>query len=147
MSNKAKQAIAQGAKASQTENKNVPAQTSSIPEDLLKALQGLNLQEKISERKGIKSIFKPEFQSKSERTRCREKMQRSIDLINLFASRGETDKVKKEYETLKSIAEKYYSAGSSFKNLEDYSSGNMGEYKRSMWEMGLKVINAMGLNT
>lgn len=102
-----------------------------ITNDLLSALNAIGITDKLKAKSG-KSIFKSEFNNKSDRTKCRNAFQNSISLYLLHLAKDKKDLAQAEFVKIKSIADKYYIAESSFKNKADYCTDNMEDNKKEL---------------
>jgi hypothetical protein len=117
------------------QNENSDAQ---ITNDLLSALNAIGITDKLKE-KGGKSIFKKEFNNKTDRTSCRNKFQNLISVYLLHIAHNKADLAGQKLIEINAIAQKYYVAEISFTNVEDYASTNMDENKRAL--VGLFIKN------
>lgn len=111
-----------------------------IQHDMLKALSALGVKTEILS-SGGKSIFKKEFNNKTDRTKCRNAFQSSLQRYLVHTAHNKKDLADKELLVLKGIADKYYLAESAFKNVSDYCTDNMQADKRSLIKMFIDIQN------
>lgn len=140
---KTKKSTIANVQSSTVENNNVETKQ-IINADILKNINALNISNQISVSASKQSIFKKEFQTKNERTKCRNKLIREksimlddkkiityVGLIPTYLSNLSENKLEdseKNLSEIKEICNKYYVAESNFQNVNDYvSSGRDAE--------------------
>lgn len=111
-----------------------------INHDLLKSLGALGISNAIKS-SGGKSIFKKEFNNKQDRTKCRNAFQSTLARMLMFTAHNKKDLADKELISLKEIANKYYIAGDSFKNVSDYCTDNMQADKKGLIKLFIDTLN------
>lgn len=92
--------------------------------DLLSKMNAIGLTEKVKQASAQRSVFKKEFNNKSDRTKCRTKFFNAIELCIIFLSKGNKEKAKEEYKKASEIAKMYYSAEDKFNVYSDYCTEN-----------------------
>lgn len=102
-----------------------------ITNKLLSALNAIGITDKLKS-KGAKSIFKKDFNNKSDRTKCRNSFQNCIGLYLLNVAHNKKELSDKYLKDIKDIANKYYIAEISFANVSDYCTDNMDESKKEL---------------
>ena len=105
-----------------------------INKKMLDALNAIGITDKLKSLGG-KSIFKKEFNNKTDRTKCRNQFQNSISIYLLHVAHNKADLAKVEHAKIVAIADKYYIAESAFKNKSDYCTDNMDENKKELINM------------
>lgn len=113
-----------------------------INHDLLSALSAIGITDSLKE-KGGKSIFKKEFNNKTDRTSCRNKFQNALSVYLLHVAHNKQSLADEKLIEIKSIADKYYIAGASFKNKSDYCTDNMQADKKELISLFIGLQNAI----
>ena len=108
--------------------------------ELLNQLNAIGITDQLKS-KGAKSIFKKDFNNKADRTKCRNAFQNSISLYLLHLAKDKKDLADAELIKIKGIAEKYYLAEISFKNVSDYATDNMDANKKGLIELFINQYN------
>lgn len=98
--------------------------------DLLNKLSAMNITDKLKKTSESRSVFKKEFNNKSDRTKCRTKFIGAISMYLLHIAHNKIDLAKKELDVAIELANKYYVAESAFKNYTDYCTENMEQNKK-----------------
>lgn len=130
------------AKASAEKKAKAPAKKKEVApkaNDLLSKMNAIGLTEKVKQASAQRSVFKKEFNNKSDRTKCRTKFFNALELTIIFLAKGNKDLAKAEYNKAKDLADKYYVAESAFKVYSDYCTEN-NEKKESV-KLFIETIN------
>lgn len=105
---------------------------------LLLKLNAIGITDKLSA-KGGKSIFKKEFNNKTDRTKCRNSFQNAIALYLMQSAKGKKDVASNHLKDAIAIADKYYIAGATFKNASDYCTDNMQSDKKELIKLFVEM--------
>lgn len=111
-----------------------------INHDLLKNLSALGIADKVIAQGG-KSIFKKDFNNKADRTKCRNAFQSALARMLVHTAHNKKDLADKELINIKAIADKYYLAESTFKNVGDYCTDNMQADKKGLIKLFIDIVN------
>ena len=119
-------------------NSTKEVQTNVNP-SILDKINALNISDKITEKGGKRSIFKKEFNNKSDRTKCRDKFINYVSLYLLQLKHNKKEDAEKYLNLAKEIASKYYVAESNFQNANDYCTENMQEEKKEIIKLFIEI--------
>lgn len=110
--------------------------------DLLDALSAIGITEKTKKASNTRSVFKSEFNNKSDRTKCRTKFLSAIEQYLLHFAHNKAELAKKELNNAIEIANKYYSAESAFSDYSQYCTENMEDKKKNTIKLFIQTYNA-----
>ena len=111
----------------------------NVNTSILDKINALNISEKITEKGGKRSIFKKEFNNKSDRTKCRDKFINYVSLYLLQLKHNKKEDAEKYLNLAKEISNKYYIAESNFQNANDYCTENMQEDKKGIIKLFIEI--------
>lgn len=112
---------------------------STVNNALLAKINSIGITENLKQKNSGKSIFKKEFNNKSDRTTCRTKFINAVQMFLLHTARNKKELADAQLKSAKDVADKHYIAGASFKNLSDYASNNMDNNKRESIKMFIEL--------
>lgn len=112
---------------------------STVNTKMLSQINALGITDALKEKGTSKSIFKKDFNNKTDRTSCRTKFLSAISLYLLNVAHNKKDLADKNLSLAKDIAKKYYLAEDKFADVADYASSNMDAQKRSAVAMFIDI--------
>lgn len=127
------------ANAEISENKEIE---NVVNTEMLDALSALGITEKTKKASNTRSVFKAEYNNKSDRTKCRTKFLSAIELYLLHTAQNKKDLAEKELKNAVEIANKYYSAESAFANYSQYCTENIEDKKKNVIKFFIQTYNA-----
>lgn len=116
--------------------------TASVNNDLLNKLSAMNITDKIKKSSETRSVFKKEFNNKSDRTKCRTKFLNAISLYLLNKAHNKIDLANAELSKAKDIAKQYYVAEDKFLVYSDYCTENLDADKKNAIKLFIEEIKA-----
>lgn len=127
-------AKAEKAKAPAKKKENAPKENKA-----LSVMNAIGLTEKVKQASAQRSVFKKEFNNKSDRTKCRTKFFNALEQTIIFLAHDKKDLAKEQFLKAKEVANKYYVAESSFKVYSDYCTEN--NEKKGSVKAFIELIN------
>lgn len=115
------------------------ANVSTVNNALLAKINAIGITENLKEKNSGKSIFKKEFNNKTDRTACRTKFINAVQMFLLQTAHNKLESAQAQMKIASDVADKYYLAGATFKNVSDYASNNMEENKKESIKLFLEL--------
>lgn len=109
--------------------------------EMLQKLNAIGITETLKEKNAGKSIFKKEFNNKTDRTSCRTKFINAVQMYLLHCAHNKKELADAQLIIASNVATKYYVAENKFLSASDYYSSNMDENKRSAINMFIEMQN------
>jgi len=103
---------------------------STINKEMLAQLNKIGITDAIKEKGTSKSIFKKEFNNKTDRTSCRTKFINGVQMYLIHLAHNKVELASAKLKEIKDVAKKYYLSEDKFADASDYCSSNMEENKR-----------------